>query len=174
MESLRVLQPGDLDQAAEVYRDAVISQSQGLYSPGQIEAWSNHAHNSNALAEALSRGHGLASCAENDSNRIEAFGVLDPIYRLSLLYCRGNSSRQGRSSAILRALEHHAWQQGCRHLHTEASQLSKPLLLRLGWQIEAEETVIFAGETFQRWRMIKNLCQPQKGMENPPGETISG
>jgi hypothetical protein len=168
MESLRVLHPGDLDQVAAVYRDAVISQAQGLYSPVQIAAWSNHATTGNGIEEALQRGYGLASCGqhgehsqasgESGSAVIEAFGLLDPVDRLSLLYCRGRSCRQGRSSAILQALELYARQQGCHQWRTEASQLSKPLLLRLGWCIDAEETVIFAGEPFQRWRMIKILC----------------
>ena len=154
---LRVLVGRDLDQLKEVYRDAVISQAKGLYSPAQIEAWANHGHRSDALAMALINGYGLASSNPTDPTVIEAFGVLDPIERLSLLYCRGRSCRQGRSRRILEGLEKHAWQQGCRHWHTEASQLSKPLLLRLGWQIEAEETVIFAGEAFLRWRMIKSV-----------------
>lgn len=164
MQHLRVLHPEDRDQVAAVYHDAVISQTSGLYSPAQIAAWANHAHTSDAIADALSRGYGLASCGSavspgegKEAAVIEAFGVLDPIDRLSLLYCRGRSCRQGRSSAILRALEQQAWHQGCRQWHTEASQLSKPLLLRLGWRIEAEETVIFAGTAFQRWRMIKTL-----------------
>jgi hypothetical protein len=161
MENLRVLHPGDLDQVATVYHDAVISQTKGLYSKAQIAAWANHAHTSNAVREALLRGYGLASCAANDPNLIEAFGVLDPLQRLSLLYCRGRASRQGRGRRILQSLEIHAWKQGCRQLHTEASQLSKPLLLNLGWQIDAEETVIFAGESFTRWRMIKELNQLQ-------------
>ena len=174
MESLRVLHPGDLDQVAAVYRDAVISQAQGLYSPGQIAAWSNHATTSNAIKDALERGYGLASCGQWSPHHhsagettpavIEAFGLLDPIDRLSLLYCRGRSCRQGRSSAILRALELYARQQGCRQWRTEASQLSKPLLLRLGWCIDAEETVIFAGEPFQRWRMIKSLSPSPDGV----------
>ena len=159
MENLRVLHPVDLDQVAAVYHDAVISQAKGLYSQAQIAAWANHAQSSNAVREALHRGYGLASCAANNQNIIEAFGVLDPPQRLSLLYCRGRASRQGRGRLILQALESHAWQQGCRHLHTEASQLSKPLLLHLGWQIDAEEKVIFAGESFQRWRMIKDLSE---------------
>ena len=162
MENLRVLHPGDLDQVATVYHDAVISQAKGLYSKAQIAAWANHAHTSNAVREALHRGYGLASCAANDPNLIEAFGVLDPLQRLSLLYCRGRASRQGRGRQILQSLEIHAWKQGCRQLHTEASQLSKPLLLHLGWQIDAEETVIFAGEYFTRWRMIKELNQLQE------------
>lgn len=159
MKNLRVLQLVDFDQVAAVYRDAVISQAEGLYSQAQIAAWANHAHTSSAIHEALHRGYGLASCAANNQNIIEAFGVLDPPQRLSLLYCRGSASRQGRGRLILQSLESHAWQQGYRELHTEASQLSKPLLLRLGWQIDAEEKVIFAGEPFHRWRMIKDLSQ---------------
>jgi len=42
-------------------------------------------------------------------------------------------------------------------LRTEASQLSRPLLERRGWRVEAEETVLFAGAWFQRWRMIREL-----------------
>jgi len=157
---LRVLVESDLDQLKEVYRDAVITQAQPLYSSAQIGAWSNHAHRSHFLAKALIRGYGLASCNPTDAAVVEAFGLLDPIERLSLLYCRGRSCRQGRSGAILLGLENHAWQQGCRQWHTEASQLSKPLLLRMGWQIDHEERVIFAGEAFLRWRMIKSLNQP--------------
>jgi len=33
-------------------------------------------------------------------------------------------------------------------------------LLRRGWQVEEEERVLFAGEWFERWRMIKTLAHP--------------
>jgi GNAT superfamily N-acetyltransferase len=88
---------------------------------------------------------------------------LDPIDRLSLLYCRGRSSRQGRATALLEAMESIARNEGCRQLRTEASQLSQPLLLRQGWQVEAEETVPYAGELFTRWRMIKALIPVADG-----------
>jgi hypothetical protein len=54
-------------------------------------------------------------------------------------------------------LEQHARASGCAQLHTEASQLSRPLLQRRGWLTAATEDVIFAGVPFQRWRMIKPL-----------------
>ena len=88
---------------------------------------------------------------------IEAFGLLHPPERLALLYCRGRASRQGRAGAILGALEQHARQRGILRLRTEASQLSRPLLERRGWRVDAEETVLFAGAWFERWRMIKVL-----------------
>ena len=153
----RRLQPNDVDAVLEVYRDAVITQAAGLYSPCQIEAWANHAARDPGVRAALLRGHGLVSHAAT-SERIEAFALLDPPCRLSLLYCRGSASRQGHARALVGALEAqaHAW--GCAQLRTEASRLSRPLLERLGWQVEAEETVLFAGVSFGRWRMIRNLA----------------
>ena len=158
MPVLRPLTPADHDTLVEVYRDAVLSQTQGLYTPAQIEAWAHHAGRSAALQLPLREGYGLASAG--DGGPIEAFGILHPADRLALLYCRGRSCRQGRSSAILQALEQRAARQGVPQLRTEASQLSRPLLQRRGWQVEQEERVLFAGEWFQRWRMIKPLAHP--------------
>lgn len=154
---LRLLVAADLPELVDLYRDAVLSQTPGYYSDRQIQAWAHHAGREAGLAEALARGVGLASCAAPPQRTIEAFALLDPIDRLSLLYCRGRSSRQGRATALLAALERIARERGCQRLRTEASQLSRPLLERLGWQVEAEEEVVFAGERFRRWRMIRDL-----------------
>lgn len=172
---LRPLEPGDREALIAVYRDAVLSQTPGLYSPEQVRAWAGHAAAGvDACGEALAlagleRGYGLASLGAagapatipTTNPTIEAFGLLDPPEgercRLALLYCRGRSSRQGRASAILAGLELWARQRGCRWLHTEASQLSRPLLERRRWRVEREERLVFAGEPFVRWRMIKDL-----------------
>lgn len=163
MTLLRPLTPADRDQLLSVYEDAVRSQAPGLYDPRQIEAWAGHARRGPDLAAALLRGRGLVSCNALDPAVVEAFALLDPIDRLSLLYCRGRSCRQGRAGALLQALEPLARQHGCRRLRTEASQLSRPLLLRHNWQVEAEETVLYAGVPFVRWRMIKSLVCSSDG-----------
>lgn len=154
---LRPLVAADLPELMDLYRDAVLSQTAAYYNDRQIQAWAHHGGRGAGLAEALARGVGLASCAAPPQRTIEAFALLDPIDRLSLLYCRGRSCRQGRATALLAALERIAQGRGCRRLRTEASQLSRPLLERLGWRIEAEEEVAFAGECFRRWRMIRDL-----------------
>jgi GNAT superfamily N-acetyltransferase len=157
MTMIRRLQSSDLNQVRTVYRDAVISQASGLYSDAQIEAWAGHAGSIEDLGAALGRGYGLASCTSKTPQIIEAFALLDPADRLALLYCRGRSSRQGRAGTLLAALETHARARGERRLRTEASQLSRPLLERRGWRVEAPEDVIFAGLPFHRWRMIREL-----------------
>ena len=93
-----------------------------------------------------------------DKEQVEAFALLDPPDRLALLYCRGRSSRQGRATALLQALQSHAFSQGVGQLRTEASQLSRPLLERQGWRLEAEETAWYDGVAFQRWRMLRDLA----------------
>ena len=153
---MRWLTPGDSDQVAAVYRDAVLSQARGLYSETQIRAWARVAEEP-AFRAILERGLGVASCSNSEPGSIEAFAVLEPGHRLSLLYCRGRASRQGRANALVDHLEQHARASGCTQLHTEASQLSRPLLQRRGWLTAATEDVVFAGLPFQRWRMIKPL-----------------
>jgi putative acetyltransferase len=165
MPALRPLTLADHGDLVEVYRDAVCSQAGRLYSPAQVEAWAGHPARSGALRQPLRDGFGLASTGGDwalagAGDPIEAFGILDPPDRLALLYCRGRSCRQGRSSAILTALEHHATLHGIPRLRTEASQLSRPLLIRRGWRVENAERVLFAGEWFERWRMIKDLPTP--------------
>lgn len=155
---LRWLLPTDVEQVCAVYRDAVLSQAGGLYSESQIEAWSKVPREA-SFAALLRRGVGWVSCANNDLHTIEAFAVLEPGHRLSLLYCRGRSCRQGRANALLDRLERHARDSGCRELQTEASQLSRQLLQRRGWAIVTQEDVMFAGVAFRRWRMIKPLSR---------------
>jgi GNAT superfamily N-acetyltransferase len=141
----------------QLYGNAVRSQCPGFYSAEQVLAWSGYPLQQEAVAATIRRGTTLVSPVAPGDARIAAFAVLDPIDRLALLYCDAPWSRQGRGSALLNALSAHAQSQGVSQLRTEASQLSRPLLLRHGWQIDAEETVLFAGVRFVRWRMIKPL-----------------
>lgn len=169
MKGLRLLQPEDLDQLICVYRDAVLHQATGLYSPAQISAWAEHGERSNVVADSLRLGHGVASYGVKDPKRIEAFGILAPADRLALLYCRTQSCRQGRASAILAQLERHAQRNGVATLRTEASQLSLPLLVRRGWRVETEETVQLNSQWFVRWRMISPLLHHPARDSQPNG-----
>lgn len=169
---LRRLLPGDRRELIAVYRDAVLSQTTALYSDAQVRAWADHAAGPADPFANLERRYGLASLEEpQEQGRgeaaalarapIAAFGLLDApaqhCCRLALLYCRGHCARQGRAQTLLMELEAEARRWQCRLLRTEASQLSRPLLLRHGWRIERQERLIFAGQPFERWRMIKPL-----------------
>lgn len=158
---IRRIKPSDGEALIAVYHDAVISQAPGLYSPRQIQAWAGHAATGPEVRQALGRGYGLVACQQGldqaSAPSLEAFALLDPSDRLALLYCRGRSSRRGLATQLVTDLVSHASTLGIRRLRTEASQLSRPLLERLGWHVQAEERLIFAGEPFLRWRMERHL-----------------
>lgn len=165
---LRPLQPDDAPAALAVMIDAVQSQALAFYEADQVQAWCEHARSQADLAAALARGQGWASVTGDVADpgapgSLEAFALRDPPDRLSLLYCRGRSCRQGRATALLRAVERAAAAEGIRRLRTEASQLSRPLLERHGWHEEAAEVVVLAGVAFERWRMVKILTPPRAG-----------
>ena len=141
----------------EVYADAVRTLATPLYRPEQIQAWAAYPHSHTAVREALGRGVGLVGTTADRPSAVEAFALLDPRDRLALLYCRGRSSRKGLATGLVRSLEAHARRAGQTRLRTEASQLSRPLLERLGWQVDQEERILFAGEPFLRWRMSTSL-----------------
>jgi putative acetyltransferase len=154
---VRTLQQDDWDPVMEVYADAVLTLATPLYLPEQIQAWAAYPTGHSAVREALGRGFGLVGTTADRPSSVEAFALLDPLDRLALLYCRGRSSRKGLATCLVQNLEAHARRAGQRRLRTEASQLSRPLLERLGWQVDEEETILFAGEPFLRWRMGTTL-----------------
>ena len=157
MHQLRPYQAEDLPQLLAVFGAAVRSQCGPFYRSEQVQAWAGHGQPDGELAATISRGLTLVNPVAAGDSRIAAFAVLDPGDRLALLYCDGRWSRQGRGAALVLALEGEARRRGVQRLRTEASQLSRPLLQRLGWQVEASETVAYAGVLFERWRMIKTL-----------------
>lgn len=150
---LRPLLPADWARVEEAYADAVQTLAAPYYRPEQIDAWARHPFINPDVREALARGFGLVGCLPDDPDSVEAFALLDPPDRLALLYCRGRSSRQGLATQLVRSLEHHARTEGHSRLRTEASRLSRPLLERLGWTVDRQEEILFAGEPFVRWRM---------------------
>lgn len=157
---VRPLLPADWGQLVEAYADAVRTLAAPHYRVEQIEAWALHPLANQSFAETLARGHGLVACSPDRPGCVEAFALLEPADRLSLLYCRGRSSRQGLATRLVTSLEDHARSTGQRRLRTEASRLSRPLLERLGWSVDGEEEILFAGQPFVRWRMSTTLLPP--------------
>ncbi len=155
MALIRPLTPADHCELLVIYDDAVATQAPAIYSDRQVRAWRAQIADGSLLTVALSQGFGLVSCAQ--SGEIEAFALMQPADRLSLLYCRGRSARQGHGTGLLVQLESLCRQQGLGQLRTEASQLSRPLLQRQGWRVAWVEALLIDGIPFRRYCMTKSL-----------------
>ncbi len=152
MHRIRELRREEHTEAIRIYQQAVLSCDQKLYTQAQREAW---AAQGASLYSALTRGQGLAS--EDPKGELLAFALRDPKARLSLLYCRPEAQHQGHGRALVKAAEAAAAQEGLSDLQTEASLISTPLLLSLGWRIRWRETLLIRGVPFERFNLSKSL-----------------
>ena len=152
MHRIRELRREEHTEAIRIYQQAVLSCDQKLYTQEQREAW---AAQGPSLHAALARGQGLAS--EGLNGELLAFALRDPNTRLSLLYCHPQAQRQGHGRALVEAAETAAAQEKLSELQTEASLISTPLLLSLGWRIRWREMVLIRGVPFERFNLSKAL-----------------
>ena len=148
---MRPIQPTDSLLLREIYVDAIQTQASQAYSPEQIRAWTNLAWLPGLLDRTFEEGQGWVSGVD------EGFAIRHPANRLSMLYCRGRSARQGHGSALLKAIECDAQQMGIQRLQTEASLLSRPMLEQRGWTVIAPEPFMIAGVPFIHFQMEKKL-----------------
>ena len=148
---MRLIRPTDSPLLREIYVDALQTQAAQAYSPDQIRAWANLAWLPGLFDRTLEEGQGWISGID------DGFAIRHPANRLSMLYCRGRSSRQGHGSALVQAIEDDAQRTGIQRLQTEASLLSRPMLKQRGWTVIAPEPFMIAGVTFVRFQMEKIL-----------------
>ncbi|MFM1900111.1 MAG: hypothetical protein RLZZ216_687 [Cyanobacteriota bacterium] len=151
---VRSLQGQDHDLVVEIYRQAVLGSTAGLYSAAQQHAW---AEQGQSLRSQLQQGEGFVVCDAHDQP--QAFSLCHPSDRVALLYCHPAAQRQGCGQRLLEAIEHRARAQAIATLRTEASLISKPLFERLGWQVSWREELRIGGVGFHRFRMHKPLGQ---------------
>ena len=148
---MRLIQPTDSALLREIYVDAIQTQATQTYSPEQIRAWTNLAWLPGLLDRILEEGQGWISGID------DGFAIRYPSNRLSMLYCRGRSSRQGHGTALVQAIECDAQRMGIKRLQTEASLLSLPMLEQRGWMMLTPEPFTIAGVPFVRFQMEKTL-----------------
>ncbi|ABX08730.1 GNAT family N-acetyltransferase [Prochlorococcus marinus] len=150
--AIRRIVQQDHDALKNVYVESIEFQGSGLYSTQQIQAWSSKALLPNAFKNIFDEGSGWLSLEDQD---IASFAFRYPNNRLALLYTLNKYSRRGHATKLLRQIELDAFNDGQECLVTEASLLSQPLLLKLGWQTVSSEKIMIAGIYFQRFRMRK-------------------
>ena len=148
---LRPIDSNDANLLRKIYIDSIQTQAPLAYTPEQVRAWVNLALLPGVLDRNFEEGKGWIS--GND----DGFAIRHPKNRLSLIYCRGRSSRQGHGSALLETIERDAHSMGISRLHTEASLLSRPMLEQKGWTLIGPQSFTIADVAFVCFMMEKSL-----------------
>jgi putative acetyltransferase len=151
--SIRPFHAEDIAEVLAVFADAIMQIAAEDYTPEQCQAWAA-AGSPDRWPGMLSQGLALVAV---DPQGIVAFGHLDPVDHINLLYCRGRGRGQGYATQILAGLEAAAVQQGVTRLYTEASLTARRFFERHGYHVQAAEVVDRESVLLPRWKMCKRL-----------------
>lgn len=151
---IRLFQPKDADQIAQLFHDTVREVNLGDYSITQVNAWApDDLYFRNWVEVCSSRFTYVAEA----SGVILGFGELEANGHLDCFYCHKDYQGQGVGRQIYRAIETKARELGLDRLFTEASITAKPFFQKQGFSVITEQQVIRRGETLINYRMEKFL-----------------
>ncbi|MEM8722357.1 MAG: GNAT family N-acetyltransferase [Cyanobacteria bacterium P01_G01_bin.39] len=151
---IRLFQPRDETQVAELFHDTVRKINIQHYSPQQVEAWSpDHIYFRN-WAEICSDRFTYVAV---ENNKIMGFGELEADGHLDCFYVHHQYQRQGVGSNIYQAIENKAREINIHRLFTEASITAKPFFINQGFVVIRQQQVFRRGAKFINFLMEKQL-----------------
>lgn len=150
---LRLAAKDDVPALRVLYEAAVRSAGPASYSAAQVETWA-------AFARMDSFGPWIMeveTLVDVRDGQVVGFAGLAPSGHVTSLYAHPDWMRQGIASGLLRELIGRASRRGISELWTEASELSRPVFRRFGFELGEIEVVDRRGVRFQRYRMHRRL-----------------
>jgi putative acetyltransferase len=149
---IRLFQPEDTAQIAQLFHDTVRKVNIQDYSAAQVRAWSpDDIYFRDWLTVCSSRFTYVA--IEND--KILGFGELESDGHIDCFYIHHQYQRQGIASQIYQAIEIKARELGLTNLFTEASITAQLFFTSRGFKIINPQQVSCRGEIFTNYLMTK-------------------
>lgn len=147
---IRLAQPSDAPQIAELFHRTVREVNAAHYTPAQIQAWSGGKPEPEKwLARLLSK---RTFVCERDG-RVCGFAEFEETGHIDAVYVHAETQRQGVASLLLSRVEAEAELLGLDRLFTEASITARPFFQARGFSVIEAQDVIYCGCTFTNYRM---------------------
>jgi putative acetyltransferase len=151
---IRIAAECDLVELGELFRNSVEKVGPQRYTPEQVRAWASMPNNPARLRKFVL---GVTTFVAEDGGRLVGLCGLGADGHLASLYVDGTQGRKGIGSMLLDKAILEARARGLVRLHTEASEFSKPLFEKFGFETIEVEHVIHEGVGFKRYRMQLTL-----------------
>ena len=149
---IRMAIKADIPALATLFENSVRQIASQQYSPEQVLAWANSSQDTESFSKFILEATTFVAEA---NNLILGFGGINKTGYLSSLYVRGDYNRQGIGSQLLDRIIEYARVNNIYRLYTEASEFSKPLFGKFGFETYEEEEVKRNGVIFHRYLMQK-------------------
>jgi putative acetyltransferase len=159
----------DVPQLADLYYQTVQTLGPQHYTPAQVAAWSAFSLDLPAFApfilDATTYVAEIAiASAPQRSPQLLGFAGIAQDGHVTALYVRPEVGRCGLGSRLLQAVIDCSQTKGIERLYAEASRFSLPLFEKFGFVQYDTETVIRAGETFERY-LVERVSQGSTAIE---------
>lgn len=155
MPALRPYRPADAPVLADLYARSVRHYGPRAYTLAQVAAWAATA-NAADTAERCGDGRRVL-VAQDDAGVVLGFGDLEADGHLDFLYVAPEAEGLRVGSLLYSALEAHARQLQVPRIFVEASELSRPLFERRGFQMLRRNDLTLGGVAIHNYRMEKWL-----------------
>ena len=140
----------DIPVLAELYHHSVREIAPQQYSPAQVAAWAAFATDTESFRRFILEA---TTFIAEENNLILGFGGITVEGHLTSLYVRGDYNRKGVGSKLLTEILEYARIHQCDRIYGEASEFSKPLFEKFGFETYGEEEVEKNGILFHRYLM---------------------
>jgi len=152
---IRPAEKKDIVSMSHVYRSAIRAIGEEYYSPEQVAAWSGYPDNKAEFKRWVQQALTFVAIAEDSV--LVGFGGLEKSGRISSLFVAPDFMRQKVASALLAHLITEVDSINIKELTAHASEFSKPLFIKFGFEVINIESTNLNGVDFTRYFMRKGL-----------------
>jgi putative acetyltransferase len=149
---IRPYQDGDITALARVYKHGIRQVGLTYYTAEQVEVWSSFADDTEEFEKWVNGSDTFVALDNED--RVVGFTGLESTGRIASLFVAPEVMNTGVGAALLSYLMHEINQRDIKSITTDASEFSKPLFEKFGFQVNNLEQTRFKGLIFQRYQMI--------------------
>jgi putative acetyltransferase len=151
---IRIAAECDLVELGELFRSSVEMIGPERYTAEQVRAWASMPNDPARLRKFVL---GVTTFVAEDNGRLVGLCGLGADGHLASLYVDGTEGRKGIGSMLLDKAICEARERGLLRLYSEASEFSKPLFEKFGFETFEVEHMVHEGVGFDRYRMQRNL-----------------
>lgn len=144
----------DLADMKLLFAETITDVCKEDYNNEQIEVWKSGTENEERWLKVIEKQHILIAVSEN---KMIGFCTLDQGNYIDLLFVHKDYQHQGIAKALYTQIEQEALQQEAFILNADVSKTAKPFFEKMGFKVNAEQTVHLKGVDLINYKMSKNL-----------------
>ena len=149
---IREYKSADCALLAQLFYDTVHTVNSKDYTKEQLDAWATGDIDLDKWNSSLLAHNTLIAVRDG---AIVGFADMDKKGYVNMLYIHKDYQGQGIATALINELERHAREENVICFETYASLTAKPFFEKLGYTVQAENTVVREGVSLTNFRMAK-------------------